>query len=410
MSTHGRPEEREARHHLLVTNDFPPKIGGIQSFLWEMWRRLPPASFTVLTIEHPGSAEFDAAQEFRIERLGLPMLLPTPSLARRIRSLAGEVGASLVVFDPAVPVGLLGPRLGLPYAVVLHGAEVSVPGRLPISRTALARVLRDAQAALVNSTWVGARATEVAAPGALHLIPATPGVDHTRFVPLDTAHRESTRRRLGLPEGAELVLGVGRLVARKGALTLLDAVSQLAPTRPGLCLAIAGTGREAERLARRAAATEADVRLLGRVSDVDLPLLYGCADVFVQPTLTRWGGLEQEGFGIVFLEAAACGIPVVAGRSGGSAEAVLHGVTGLVLDSPGDPDQVAGAIRGLLDDHALRTRMGHAARQRVEDRFTYDRLAASLVESLAQMTAAPTGSTGLPSPPSPARGEHPRRG
>src|SRR5206468_7953226 len=109
--------------HLLVTNDFPPKVGGIQSYLWELWRRLPPDRFSVLTTAHPDAAAFDAAQPFAVRRSARRTLLPTPALVAAVRRRAAETGASMVVLDPALPVGLVGPRLGLPYAVVLHGAE-----------------------------------------------------------------------------------------------------------------------------------------------------------------------------------------------------------------------------------------------------------------------------------------------
>ena len=131
--------------HLLVTNDFPPKIGGIQSLLWEWWRRLPPDSFAVLTSPYAGTAEFDAAQPFRIERTREPVLLPHPWMVKRVNSMAREFGADLVVLDPAVPLGIIGPSLELPYDVVVHGAEVTVPGRLPVSRQILGRVLRGAR-------------------------------------------------------------------------------------------------------------------------------------------------------------------------------------------------------------------------------------------------------------------------
>src|SRR5215218_4252901 len=131
--------------HLLVTNDFPPKIGGIQSLLWEWWRRLPPDRFAVLTSPYAGAAQFDSVQPYRIERTSEPVLLPHPWMVRRIDRLAREFGADLVVIDPAVPLGLVGPYLELPYDVVLHGAEVTVPGRLPGSRQALGNVLRQAR-------------------------------------------------------------------------------------------------------------------------------------------------------------------------------------------------------------------------------------------------------------------------
>src|ERR1700733_14976763 len=130
--------------HLLVTNDFPPKIGGIQSYLWELWRRLPPEDVTVLTSPHIDDDLFDREQQFRILRTREPVLLPNPVLARRVRRLAAETGAQVVVLDPALPLGLIGPNLGLPYAAVLHGSEVTVPGRLPGTRSLLVRVLRGA--------------------------------------------------------------------------------------------------------------------------------------------------------------------------------------------------------------------------------------------------------------------------
>ncbi|HEY9556146.1 MAG TPA: glycosyltransferase family 1 protein, partial [Acidimicrobiales bacterium] len=115
-------------HHLFVTNDFPPKHGGIQTMLWELWRRLDPSSFTVFTTPYDGAAEWDADQPFRVVRSKEKVLLPTPALVRQVKALATEVGATRVVLDPALPVGLIGPQLDLPYAVVLHGAEVTVPG------------------------------------------------------------------------------------------------------------------------------------------------------------------------------------------------------------------------------------------------------------------------------------------
>ena len=131
--------------HLLVTNDFPPKIGGIQSLLWEWWRRLPPDSFAVLTSPYAGAAAFDAEQPFHIERTREPVLLPHPWMVSHIDEMAARVGADLIVLDPAIPLGLVGPSLRLPYDVVVHGAEVTVPGRLPGTKQSLAYVLRGAR-------------------------------------------------------------------------------------------------------------------------------------------------------------------------------------------------------------------------------------------------------------------------
>lgn len=363
--------------HLLVTNDFPPKIGGIQSLLWEWWRRLPAESFAVLTSPYAGTAGFDAAQPFRIERTREPVLLPHPLMVRRINDMASKFGADFVVLDPALPLGLVGPALRLPYMVVLHGAEVTVPGRLPVSRQVLGRVLRGAEHVIAAGGYP-AREGEHAAGRALPVTVVPPGVDTKRFVPVAEQDRAAVRARFGIAPDDEVVLGVSRLVTRKGYDTVIRAVAQLAPHRPRLRLVIGSTGRDEHRLRTIAAETNAPVTFLGRVDHDDLPLLYGCADVFTMMCRNRWGGLEQEGFGIVFVEAAACGVPQIAGDSGGAAEAVVDGETGFVLTDPTDSSALAARISRVLDDHRLRRRMADASRDRAVTDFDYDVLAARL--------------------------------
>jgi len=369
--------------HLFVTNDFPPKIGGIQTMLWELWRRLDPDSFVVLTTPHPEAREWDAAQPYRVVRTEQRVLLPTPSLRRQVEHLAREARAELVVLDPALPLGLVGPRLTLPYAVVLHGAEVTVPGRLPVSSGLLRRVLRGASLVVAGGGYPLAEA-ERAAGCTLPSVVIPPGVDVERFVPLDDEQRRAARQRFGLPVDAPLVVSVSRLVPRKGMDVLIQAASTLAPARPDLTVAIGGTGRDASRLARLASGAGDRVTMLGRVASEDLPALYGCGDVFAMVCRDRWAGLEQEGFGIVFLEAAAAGVPQVAGRSGGAHEAVVDGVTGYIVDEPGDPGAVAGAIAKVLDHSEGRRReMGLAGRARAEAELSYDVLAGRLGAALA---------------------------
>lgn len=363
--------------HLLVTNDYPPKIGGIQSLLWEWWRRLPSDSFAVLTSPYEGAAEFDAAQPYRIERTREPVLLPHPLMVKRINDMATDFGADFVVLDPALPLGLVGPALKLPYMVVLHGAEVTVPGRLPGSKQVLGHVLRGARHVIAAGGYP-AREGEHAAGRALPTTVVPPGVDTKRFVPVDDASRAAVRSRFGIAPDDEVVLGVSRLVTRKGYDTVIHAVAQLAPHRPKLRLVIGSTGRDEQRLRSIAAETNAPVTFLGRVAHDDLPLLYGCADVFAMMCRNRWGGLEQEGFGIVFVEAAACGTPQIAGDSGGSAEAVVDGETGFVMANPSDSSALAARIAQILDDEPLRRRMGTASRGRAVAEFDYDVLARRL--------------------------------
>ncbi len=370
--------------HLLVTNDYPPKIGGIQNLLWEWWRRLPPEQFAVLTSPYAGAAEFDAEQEYRIERVPEPVLLPHPLMVKRVNELAVDVGAELVVLDPAVPLGLIGPSLDRPYDVVLHGAEVTVPGRLPGTKQGLAYVLRGARHVIAAGQYSLDEANRAAA----RQLPATvvpPGVDVERFRPLDADERAAARRDFGLPVDGQVIVGVSRLVPRKGFDTAIRAVAEMRSSHPDLVLAIAGSGRDAKRLERLATDLGAPVVFLGRVGHDDLPRVFGCGDVFTMICRTRWGGLEQEGFGIVFVEAAACGVPQVAGESGGAAEAVEHGATGLIVDPPGGDNAVrdtVAAFSQLLGDHALRHAMAVASRQRAVDRFSYDVLARRLGAAL----------------------------
>jgi len=370
--------------HLLVTNDFPPKIGGIQTLLWEWWRRLPPESFAVLTTPYAGANEFDRAQPFLVERTREPVLLPHPWMVRRIDEVAERVGADLVVLDPALPVGLVGPSLRLPYDVVLHGAEITVPGRLWGSRQALAHVLRGARH-IVSAGGYPAAEAERAAGRPLPVTIVPPGVDVERFRPLDRAERSAARRHFGIADDAELIVTVSRLVPRKGFDVAIRAAAQLGTRRPNFVLAVAGGGRDEQRLRRLAADRGAPVRFLGRVSHEDLPRLYGCGDVYAMLCRNRWGGLEQEGFGIVFVEAAACGVPQVAGDSGGAAEAVVDGETGIVVRDPEDVGEVVAAFESLLDDPARRRAMGIAARERAVAEFSYDLLAERLGRSLGAL-------------------------
>ena len=379
--------------HLLVTNDFPPKVGGIQNMLWELWRRLDPSSFAVLTSPYEGADAWDARQKFRVERVREPVLLPHPLMVRRIERLARDFGAEHVVLDPALPLGLVGRSLSLPYSVMVHGAEITVPGRLPASRQALAHVLRGASHVIASGRYPAAEAAR-AAGRELRVVQIPPGVDTQRFHPLDDAQRRAARAKFGVSEHAPLVVGVSRLVPRKGFDVAIRAVAQVAAAsrtvgggRPdssvdGVTMLIGGAGRDRDRLQRLIDELQAPVRLLGRVSDADLPALYGCADAFMMLCRNRWGGLEQEGFGIVFAEAAACAVPQIAGDSGGAAEAVVDGETGMVVCDPRNVDAVAESLRSLLGDTTRRNQMAMASRARAVNEFDYAVLVARLAAAL----------------------------
>jgi phosphatidylinositol alpha-1,6-mannosyltransferase len=309
------------------------------------------------------------------------VLLPTHGLARDVDALAREVEADVIFLDPALPLGGIVRWLhAAPVVVVLHGAEITVPARTP-ARPMLARVVRSAAGVVAAGGYPLAQAQR-AAGRPLRALVVPPGIDPVRFrPPADDAERAAARTHLGLPLGARIVLGASRLVPRKGFDILIDALVALPRD---VMVVIVGGGRDRARLERRATARGvADrVRFLGRVSEDDLPVTHRAADVFAMLCRDRWGGLEAEGFGIVFLEAGASGLPCVAGRSGGSHEAVLDGETGFVVE-PRDTGAVTHRLRALLDDGALRARFGAVARAHAEADWSYDRR----VDPLARLAA-----------------------
>ena len=377
------------RRHLLVSNDFPPKIGGIQNYLWELWRRLPEGAASVYTTPYRGTAAFDAQQPFPIERSPEPWLIPYPWLPARIREMARRTDSELVLFDPAIPVGMIGPSLGMPYGVILHGAEVTIPGRLPPLRQILGRTLRSASL-VVSAGQYALDEAERCAGRTLPSVVIPPGVDGDRFTPIDAEHRSKVRATYSVGDDDVLLATVSRLVPRKGMETLIRAAAEVDRRRgfaeqatvPRLQVVIGGTGRQATELAELAKHLDASVQLTGRLPDDDVVDLYGAADLMAMLCNERWFGLEQEGFGIVFLEAAAAGIPQVAGRSGGIHEAVSHEETGLIVDDPTDVGAVADALETLVMKPELRTAMGAAARRRALEHFDYDHLASQLQDAI----------------------------
>src|SRR4051812_16928292 len=267
---------------LLVTNDFPPKVGGIQSYLYELWRRLPPEETTVLTTPHDGARAWDAQQPFRVVRAREKVLLPSRKLTRDVDALAREVGADVIFLDPMLPLGLIGPRLSsAPYVVIAHGAEITVPASVPGLRAQGRRILRRGAAVVAAGGYPARQATRLAGC-ALEGVLVPPGVDSDRFHPLADDERSALRARFGLDPERQVVLGLSRLVPRKGFDVVIDAVAGL----PGVQLAIAGSGRDRARLVRRARGNS-DAHFLGRVDDASLPDLFACADVFAMACRER---------------------------------------------------------------------------------------------------------------------------
>jgi phosphatidylinositol alpha-1,6-mannosyltransferase len=372
--------------HLLVTNDYPPKTGGIQVYLHELWRRLEPGRAVVLTARsHDDASTFDANADVVVERVSASTLYaPTSRLRAVVEDAISRHQPDLVLLDPAWPLGLLGPRLSRPYGVVLHGAEVAIPGRLPFAASSLRYLLRHAAVAICAGAYVEREARRVAAEFMPPVIQIPPGVDTSRFVVLGDERRGEVRRAMGFAEDALLVSSYSRLVPRKGMDTLVRASARLRVNFPALQVAIGGAGRDRGRLEKLAVSLGAPVTFLGRVPDDQLSDWLGCSDLMVMDCRSRWLGLEQEGFGIVFVEAGASGVALVAGRSGGSHEAVHDGVSGTVVEKPRSTAALARAMGELLDDEEMRREYASNARDVAVAFYEWDRLARRLSSDLAR--------------------------
>ena len=383
----------------MVTNDFPPRIGGIQQYEWNLARLLPDDRVAVLAPNWPGWREHDRAQPFPVHRWPSGFMWPTAQLAARVRSLIREHGSDVVLFGQGLPLPLLGPDLardGVPYVVLTHGVELWM-ARVPGSRSLLARALGHASAVTAISEYTAA-AVRRAVPAGVPFSIVAPAVDESRFSPAVDGSR--VRERLGLSDGP-VVLCVSRLVHRKGQDVLIEGMDTVRAIVPGATLVIVGGGPYRSRLEEMAARGPAgSVMFAGEVPDQQLPEWYAACDVFAMPCRSRWGGLEVEGFGIVFLEAAATGKAVVAGRSGGAAEAVADGETGLLVEGA-EPKATALAVAKLLKHPDLAASMGAAGRTRVERELTWSRQAERLAAVLRAAAGSPQrGASGRSRPTS----------
>ncbi len=352
------------RRTLLITNDFPPRTGGIQAYLHELAHRLPPERLAVYAPDWPGAAGFDGRLPFPVHRHPGRLMLPTHGVARRAARIAREHGSEVAWFGAAAPLGLLGSpmrRTGMDCVVAsTHGHEVGW-SMLPGAREVLGRIGRDSDLVTAVSRYTRRRvgaAFQLSA--ALRLL--APGVDAGRFRP-DPAARYEIRRRYRLG-GAPVIVCVSRLVPRKGQDVLIRALPEIRERAHGAILLLVGAGPY--QAALRSVATRCGVAGAvvdaGAVAWPELPAHYAAGDVFAMPCRTRGGGLDVEGLGIVFLEAAAAGLPVVAGDSGGAPETVLDGVTGHVVDGR-DVTAVARAVGGLLAEPDRVAAMGAAGRE-----------------------------------------------
>ncbi|MDT4947770.1 MAG: phosphatidyl-myo-inositol dimannoside synthase [Pseudonocardiales bacterium] len=363
---------------LLVTNDFPPRQGGIQSFLHQLAIRQPPGSFVVYASDHEGSARFDAAQPFPVLRHPTGLLLPTPAARRRTVAALRDFGCTTVWFGAAAPLGLLAPALRHAGAerivATTHGHEAGW-AMLPGARQALRRIGAGCDVVTYLGEYFRRRLTTTLGRHA-ELIQLTPGVDVDVFRP--DVDGSGVRARHGLT-GRPVIVCVSRLVPRKGQDTLIHALPAVRRRVPDAMLLLVGGGSyrdELETLAASLGISDAVV-FAGGVPHEELPAHYAAGDLFAMPCRTRRGGLDVEGLGIVYLEASASGLPVVVGNSGGAPDAVRDGETGYLVDGR-HVSAVAARLVELLVDEDLRSRLGTAGRAWVQREWRWDVLAERL--------------------------------
>jgi phosphatidyl-myo-inositol dimannoside synthase len=360
---------------LVVTNDFPPRAGGIQAFVHSLASRLPDGEVVVYAPAWKDAAAFDAAQSFPVVRHRSTLMLPVPEVLRRARDIARAEGCDRVWFGAAAPLALLARPLRMARSVAsTHGHEVGW-AMLPGGRQVLGRIGRDVDVVTYLGDYTRRRLQPALGPQP-RLEPLPSGVDTDLFRP--GAGGAQVRRRHALTD-RPVVVCVSRLVPRKGQDVLVRALPEVRRRVPGTVLLLVGGGPERGRLERLAVqvGVARDVVLTGSVPWQDLPAHYDAGDVFAMPCRTRRGGLEVEGLGIVYLEASATGLPVVAGRSGGAPDAVREGQTGHVVDGA-SVEQVAAAVAGLLEDPDRARSMGAAGRAWVQEQWRWDVLAARL--------------------------------
>ncbi len=369
---------------LIVTNDFPPRAGGIQSFVHALAVRLPPDKVVVYAPAWEGAASFDEREPFPVVRHPTSLMLPVPSVAKRAARILRSTGCDTVLFGAAAPLGLLAPSLRRAGArrvvAITHGHEAGW-AVLPGARSLLRRIGDSTDVMTYLGEYTRARLARALSPEAAgRLARLAPGVDTSAFRP--GVGGAAVRERLGLAD-VPVVVCVSRLVTRKGQDTLIRAWPQVRAAS-GAVLLLVGAGPAESRLRRLVdhLGMTGSVVFAGPVPWEDLPAYYDAGDVFAMPCRTRRGGLDVEGLGIVYLEASATGLPVIGGDSGGAPDAILDGETGYIVPG-GDVAAVAGRITRLLADPAAARALGEKGLAWVDREWRWDLVARRLNQILA---------------------------
>lgn len=373
---------------LFVTNDFGPRAGGIESFIMGLVERLPSGSVTVYTSSKGDTADYDSKwlQDYGVKviRDRSTMMLPTPRVGKALRKLIQQEKFSVACFGAAVPLGLLAPtlrRAGISRIISLtHGHEVWWAKVFPFT-LAIRRVGDTVDVLTYLGDFTRRNISLALSPKAREaMVRMAPGVDIAHFRP--DAVSNTLRGELGLSEKS-VIVSVGRLVPRKGQDRLIQALPLIRNSIPNVHLLLVGEGSYRKSLEKLIEVNKVKdhVTFVGRVSYNQLPDYFRCGDIFAMPSRSRMAGLEVEGLGIVYLEASGCGLPVIAGNSGGAPDAVVDGVTGIVVDGK-NVNAIAAAIVRVLSDPAKRKAMGVAGNEWVSSGWTWDIWSAKFAQLL----------------------------
>ncbi|MDA2978240.1 MAG: glycosyltransferase family 4 protein [Actinomycetota bacterium] len=343
---------------LIVTNDYPPKPGGIQMYLQNLVDAYPDPVHVVAPSDDEASSN-----EMGVTRGHKGYMLPTAKTYRLVAQATSEFRPDAILFGAPHPLTPLGPKLreefDVPFGILSHGGEVTLPGAVPLVSRWLGKTLAAADVRFAVSRFT---ADKVAALSHAPVTFLGAGVEVATFTPPATP----------LANSKPVIGCVSRFVPRKGQDRLIEAVAMLDIE---VQLLLVGKGRTEKSLRKKAEALGVDARFEIDVPWSDLADLYRQMDVFVMPCRSRWGGHEIEGLGLVFLEAASTGLPVIAGDSGGSPETVIAGKTGYVATKP---VEIAALLSSLLADRQKASTMGLAGREFVTSEFTWDRVVSRL--------------------------------
>ncbi|CAB4641076.1 MAG: glycosyltransferase [Actinobacteria bacterium] len=361
---------------LVITNDFPPRPGGIQTFGYEIVRRFDPESVTVLTSNWEGAAEFDAAQDFKIVRANTQTLVPSKSTLSMAREIVVAENITRVLFGAAAPLGLLAAplrKLGVTNIVGMTQGHETGWAMTPGTRQALRKIGNDTDYLTYISEYTHKKIAKALSPSAAaRMRRIVPGVDSTEFSPDNLSSGNQLRTELGWIDRPVIVC-VSRLMARKGQDELIRALPMIQQTVANASLIIVGDGpyrKDLERLVKKLG-LENFVHLTGKVSQTELSKWYAAGDIFAMPCRTRMGGWDVEGLGIVFLEGSATGLPVIVGDSGGAVDAVIDGETGFLVDGT-NTAEIADRIAYFFANPDVAKNMGEAGRNWVTQEWTWD--------------------------------------